>query len=161
MASKKSQAMVVELIVLILICSIFFLFMSNNVGQQAITAGTMRSQSTYTQKLLISTLNYKMIEGVYEGATIAELIGTDLCSGTNHQSNITSSVHEAMDFLNKPGHYFIFTYGDSINKAVYNNLSCVKTEKITVASTDMEFYCGNATVTLGIWPASMEVESCE
>ena len=153
--------MVIDMILLILICSIFFLFMSNYVGNQAITAGTIRSQSAYTQKLLINTLNYRSTEEPYQGAAIAELIGVDLCSEPSYKDAINNSVHEAVSALNKQGHYFIFTYGDTITYAVYNNLSCVKTEKINIALIDMEFFCGNATMSLGIWPASMEVESCE
>lgn len=161
MANKKAQAMVVDLILLILICSIFFLFMSNHVGKQAIETGKIRSQSAYTQKLLISTLNYRISGGEYSGIAVAELIGMGLCNEEDYHDLINSSVHEAIIGLNKQDYHFIFVYGNTASEAVYDYLPCVKTPGINLASAEMEFSCNNATISLGIWPASMGVESCE
>jgi hypothetical protein len=162
LANKKAQGMIVDLILLVLISSVFFLFLSHQTAEQSVNAGIIRSQSAYVQKLLISTLDYKIENGTYQNATISELIGMSYCPDSSvYKTEINDSVNYIIEKLNKENYYFIFTYGDTVNRAVYNNLSCIKTERINLAIADLQLPCGNVTVKLGIWPTMMEVESCE
>ncbi len=162
LVNKKAQGMVIDLILLILISSVFFLFLSHQTGEQSINAGVIRSQSAYVQKLLISTLNYKINDSVYENATIAELIGMSYCpTSFAYRDEINESVHYVMEKMNKKDYHFIFTYGNTISRTVYDYLPCVKTEKINIATINLQLTCKNVTVKLGIWPKTMEVEACD
>lgn len=170
LANKKTQGMVIDLILLIIISSIFFIYLSHQTSEQSINTGAIRSQSAYVQNLLTSTLNYK----TDENATIAELVGMNYCN-TSTKSKIGTSVNYVMEKLNKPDYYFIFTAcpdGDcSSNIAVCNEevsnmygSCCVKTERINIALFNLTLpsVCNhkNVMVSLGIWPKSMEVEKC-
>lgn len=172
LANKKAQAMIIDLILLIIISSIFFIYLSRQTSEQSINAGAVRSQSAYVQNLLMSTLNYK----TDENATIAELIGMNYC-GNHTRNKVNASVNYVMEKLNKPDYYFIFTACADGNcsssslavcsEEVSNKYGscCVKTEKINIALFNLTLpgACGsheNVMVSLGIWPKSMEVKKC-
>jgi hypothetical protein len=145
--------MVVDLIMLVIISSAFFLFLSSLDVNSSIDAATIRSQGAYTQRLLFSLLNYQT-----ENGTIAELVGAEYCI-QDTDSLINSSVHSAMAGLDVRRSNFIFLYGDT--KAVYNNLSCVRTERINLATFDLSLPCqDNVVLSLGYWPKTQEVEPC-
>ena len=148
--------MIADLIMLIIISSIFFLFLSSQHIEKSVTAGTIRAQSVYTQNLLRSILNYQTPNG-----TVAELVGADYCIG-NWNPTINSSVHQAFTQLETKNSYFIFLYGTTQDRVVFNNASCVRTEQVNLATFDMSLPCspGSATVSLGYWPKTQVVESC-
>lgn len=155
--------MVIDLIMLVLIATLFFIFLSSQVANEARDTGVIRSQSSYIQRLMISVIDYPVQNGTYQNATVAELIGAYHCNIPNKPSSsiINSTVYDAVSKLGKDNYYFIFTYSPTIATAVYNNYSCVKTETINIAKFNMDLPC-NKTVdlTLGIWPASQKVEPC-
>ena len=163
LGSRRAQGMVIDLIMLVLIATMFFIFLSSQVANKSTDTGVIRSQSSYIQRLMISVLNYEVPNGTYKNATVAELLGKYHCGNTSLHSTINSTVMQAMKELSKEDHYFIFiskatSYGTI---AVYNNLSCVKTETISIAKHTLDFPCSKtAELTLGIWPSSQEVEPC-
>ena len=153
--NKKGQGMIIDIILLVLISSIFFIFLSSQSTGQSMGIATARSQSTYSQHMLLSILNYHNGSG-----TVAELIGADYCF-ENMRSEINSSVHNAFSSLDIKNSYFIFIYGNSSNRVVYNNVSCVKTESINLATFNMSLPCqDNIIVSFGYWSKSQKVEIC-
>jgi len=153
--NKKAQGMIIDIILLVLISSIFFIFLSSQSTGQSMGIATARSQSTYSQHMLLSILNYQNI-----GGTVAEFIGVDYCL-KNMRSEINSSVHNAFSNLDTKDSYFIFMYGNTSNRVVYNNVSCVKTEGVNLATFNMSLPCqDNVIVSFGYWPKSQRVEPC-
>lgn len=155
-ANKKSQAMVIDLIMLVIISSIFFIFLSSQSAGQSINAATIRSQSIYTERMLLSILNYQTPDG-----TVAELIGANYCIN-DVTTLINASVQSAFSKLDAKDSYFILTYENQSGlSAVYNNVSCVKTEHINLATFNMSLPChDNIMVTFGYWPKTEQVEPC-
>lgn len=161
-ANKKAQAMVIDLILLVLIATIIFVFLSSQVENKSSDTGIIRSQSSYIQRLLISTLQYEVSNGTYQNATVAELLGRHLCNEGSFSSQLNTTVNEAINSLGKDNNYFIFISKTSTKTvAVYNNESCVRTEHINLAIAELDMPCSKtAEITLGTWPTSQEVETC-
>ncbi|MDD5182153.1 MAG: hypothetical protein PHC66_03215 [Candidatus Nanoarchaeia archaeon] len=168
--------MVIDLIMLVLISSIFFIVVSSQMSHQATDAGVIRTKSVQIQRTLIALLNSQADNTtLYPNATVAELIGKNYC-GTSMAANINNTVLDSMQKVNRPGYYFILTScpegecNDSKSFAVCSpeiesNFSCcVKTENINVAKLHLNLpsTCSYhyATVEMGIWPGSIEVEKC-
>jgi len=156
--------MVIDLILLILVSSMFFIFLSSQTGTQTIESGVTRAQSTFIQRLLITNLNYKIDSGSYANSTVAELISEYHCGNSGTKSTINSTIKNVTETLAKEDHHFIFmSETSSLSRIiVYDYADCVKTEEITVARTILNLPCGkNATIVFGIWPASQEVQTCD
>lgn len=153
------------------------MFLSHQMNEQSINTGALRSQSVYIQKLLISTLNYRIPSGsYYENASTASLIGMNYC-GKYTKGEVNETVNYVISKLNKPNNYFIFTAcpngncdknpiaicSDDVTEKFGS--CCVKTEKITIATFNMSLPEGcnynYVIISLGIWPKTMEVESCD
>jgi hypothetical protein len=151
--NRNAQAMVIDLILLVIISSTFFIFLSSISAEKSSDAAAISSQSKYTERLLLSILNYDNGNG-----TVAEMVGLDACA-TYLQPQINSTVFDAFSKLDSKDSYFILVYAP--NKAIYNNISCVKTEQVSVSAFDMSLPCGNNTmITLGVWPKTQKVETC-
>ena len=147
--------MVIDLIMLVIISSVFFIFLSSQSAEKSVNSATVRSQSMYTERMLLSMLGYQTPNG-----TIAELIGADYCI-KDSKALINSSVQQAFSNLDTKDSYFIFIYGTSLNRVVYNNVSCVKTEQVNLATFNMSLPCrDNVIVSFGYWPKTEVVEQC-
>jgi hypothetical protein len=155
--------MVIDLIMLVLIATMFFIFLSSQVANKSAETGIIRSQSSYIQHLMISVLNYEVSNGTYKNATVAELLGRYHCGSTSLYNTINSTITQAMKDLSKENHYFIFisTVSASDQLAVYDRYDCVKTETINIAKHSLDLPCSKtAELTLGVWPSSQEVQPC-
>jgi hypothetical protein len=155
--------MVIDLIMLVLIATMFFIFLSSQVANKAADTGIIRSQSSYIQRLMISVLNYEVQNGTYKNLTVAELLGRYHCNDHSLGDTVNSTITQAMKELSKEDHYFIFisTVSASDQLAVYDRYDCVKTETISIAKYTLDFPCSKtAELTLGIWPSSQEVQPC-
>jgi hypothetical protein len=166
--------MIVDLMLLVLISSLFFIFLGTQMTSSSAETAAIRNRNTFTQKLLFSTLSYGVQNGSYTNATIAELIAEYHCGAISYSPEFLNlEINSLMFKLNKPDYYFILhstsTRGDNYDNtyacspevfAVYGSC-CVKTEKVNIAVIDFSLLCGgNATVSLGVWPSNMKVESC-
>jgi hypothetical protein len=174
LAGKKGQAMVVDLILLVIISSFFFLFLSQQVGNQSINAGAIRSQSNFNDKLMLSLLNYRVKDSFYQNATVLELADAYHCGHDEllykPKDFLNNTINQFMNNMSKKNYLFIFI-SESPQNTVYScspevsnkyGKCCVKTEKISVSVMETDLPCGGISKKeLGIWPASMEVEACE
>ena len=149
--------MVIDLIMLVIISSIFFIFLSSQNAGQSVNAATIRSQSMYSEKTLFSILNYQTPNG-----TIVELMAADYCINPGTYKNIiNSSVQSAFSKLDTKDSNFILMYGSTLSKVVYNNASCVKTESINLATYNMSLPCrDNVIISFGYWSKTEAVEPC-
>lgn len=146
--------MVIDLIMLVVISSIFFIFLSSQSAGQSVNAATIRSQSVYTERMLLSILNYQTPNG-----TIAELIGANYCI-SDVTALINASVQSAFSNLSTKDSYFIFVYYPN-KLAVFNNASCIKTESINLATYNMSLPCrDNVIISFGYWSKTEAVEPC-
>lgn len=171
LVNKKSQAIVIDLIILVILVSALFMYLSHQTNEQSISAESIRAQNSYTQMLLTATLKYNTAGN----ATIAELIEMNYC-GHSTNSKINESVNYIMKKLNKQDYYFIFTACADGNcginpsaicsKEIIDKYGgcCVKTERINIASYNLTLpsSCNhrNVVVSLGVWPKSMGVKKC-
>lgn len=167
MFGNRAQGMIVDLVLLILISGIFFMFLSNQLIKRGVDAGVVRAQSNYVQKLLISMLSYG------NNSTIAEMISLDVCLNVYDEyleQEIKENINYIINKLNKKGYYYIFTactdmgcnivLCDNEVKEKYGRC-CIRTKEINLAKFKMELPCGGTLeTTLGIWPKSMVVEPC-
>ncbi|HDQ60090.1 MAG TPA: hypothetical protein ENN30_02750 [Candidatus Woesearchaeota archaeon] len=171
--NKKSQAMVVDLILLVIIAGFFFLFLSQQAGGKSIMAESIRSQSGAAERTLISILNYRMKEGDYLDSTIAETIAAYHCrfDQVNKRAYfLNETINELMNNFSKKGELFIFvshgadrtTFACSPEVEALYGGCCVKTESITISLFEMDLPCNDTVkIELGMWPASMKVQRCD
>ena len=72
------------------------------------------------------------------------------------KDKINQTVENLISNLSKKDHYFIFSSKSESKRLVfYNNYSCIKTEKVNLASFNLTTTCGNTIISLGIWPKDM------
>ena len=132
----------------------------------------MRSESEFTQKLLITAINSN---SSYGNATVGELVSMNYC-GENLKDEINKSVTNAMDYLNKPEYYFIFSTCPDGNcndnpvavctKGVKEKYGacCVTSNEIIIATMNLTLpqECSHnfVVVSLGVFPSSLKVEPC-
>ncbi len=160
--------MLIDLILLVLIVSIFAVFLSQHLNQQSINTASLRSQSAFTQKLLISTLEYKLEDNTTIASSIEmSYCGKDISTEENIKSTITA--------LNKPNYHYIFIAYPNGKTAHATAVCddyvsqeygcCVKTDKVNIATVNLSLPSGcnynYILVTLGVWPDSMEVDKCD
>lgn len=162
--------MVVDLILLIIITSVFFIFLSQQTGHIALEAETIRSQNSYMRSLLSATLNYK-INSTYQNATVAEAISAYHCNLNVDKSTLANITRSIVENLSKKNYYFILTSEASdapfknfgvCSKFIEENYSCcVKIEKITLSTVNIDLPCNStAKITFGAFPDSIEVKKC-
>lgn len=170
--------MIVDLILLVLITSMFFLFLGTQTTAQSAETGASRSRNTFTQKLLLTTMGYKTETAEFGNLTIAELLENYHCgyfgAYIGNYDFLDAEINALLNKTNKQDYYFIFkSESDLLNgydvayscspdiKSGYN--CCIRTEKVSIAVLNLKLYCeanSSATISIGIWPKSMGVESC-
>lgn len=172
MLANKAQAMVVDLILLVVITSIFFIFMSQQSSNQGIDAGIIKSQNFYTDKLLNAVLNQEIKDSTFKNAKVSELIGALHCDMGGTYPTINKTINEMLLNVSKQNHYFILSsvskdantsYIASCSPYIESNFGCcVNIEKMTTSTIELDLPCNNskATISLGVWPKSMEVQPC-
>jgi hypothetical protein len=171
-ANKKSQGNVVDLVLLIIIVSLFFVVLINERGTQSLNAGALRARSVFVQNLLITTLH---ANSTYNNASIAEIISMNYC-GKNLDDEIVNSVNRTISYLNKQDYYYILSIcpngncdSDSVavcSKEINNAFGscCAKTEKATQATINITLPTGCKhdyfIATLGVISKNEEMKPC-
>lgn len=168
--------MVIDLIMLILISSVFFLIVSSQMSHQSSDAAAIRTKSMQIQRTMIALLNARsdINSTLAPNATVAELISAKYCS-TFNITDFNNTVMKMMQIINKPDNYFILlscaegncTDSKSFgicSPEIESKFNCsIKIENINVArlSLNLPSNCTKdyTDVELGIWPSSMEVEA--
>ena len=150
--NKKSQAVLIDLMVLLLLISIVSVMVISYSGAKSFESAKSRYESVKVQKLLIAVLNYEK-----DNLTIAERIGLRTC-GKISKEDVEENIKEAMQQLNK-GYHYIFIYD---NHVVFDKYKCVKIKDIVLANAELYVPCRDKPVqiSLGIWPKSKQVEPC-
>lgn len=162
--------MIIDLILLIIITSLFFLFLSQQTGKTAFEAQAISNQNSYAHELLTSTLQYNM-NSTYENATVAELINAFHCGNTGVKADLNQTINSVISSFGKKDYYFILksqapgaaleSFGSCSSYIESNYSCCVKIEKITLANFDLNLTCNStASISLGVWPKSIEVKPC-
>ena len=168
--------MVIDLMMFILIASVFFLIVSSQMSHQSSDAAVIRTQSMQIQRTMIALMNSRVESNstFAPNATVAELIGERYCSSSQTAvfDKLNETAQNVMRLINKPNSYFILTFcpkDDCSQKdmgvcspEIDSKFNCsIKIEGINVARMHMNLPCSYkyATIELGIWPSSMEVEA--
>jgi len=149
--NKKSQAVLIDLMVLLLLISIVSVMIISYSGAKSFESAKSRYESVKVQKLLIAVLNYEK-----ENLTTAERIGLRTCGKS---VDVEENIKEAMQQLNK-GYHYIFIYDNA--PPIYDKYKCVKIKDIVLANAELYVPCRDKPVqiSLGIWPKSKQVEPC-
>jgi len=170
LANKKSQGVVVDIALLLILSTLAITFLSTELNRESISTAAIRSQNLYTRKLLSSTLYFSRAN-----TSVADMIKLNYC-GYNKEADMEDTIEYIISKLNRKEYNYILTIcpeGDCASNAIaicskevsdqYGGC-CVKTKSAIIASANLTLPNGcnyNFTiVSLGIWPKSMKVEKC-